>query len=211
MFAAQGWAVLMVNRRGSTGFGQAFTDEIRGDWGGKAFEDLMAGLDASLARYPFLDGTRVAAAGGSYGGYMAAWLASHSKGRFKALVAHAAAYNLASKYGATEELWFPEYDFGGPPWTATAAYEKWSPSTYAAEFAKYRTPTLVVHGELDFRVPYTQGLELFTALQRQDVPSRLLIFPDEGHWVLKPQNSQRWYAEVFGWIGKYLGAPQGSR
>ena len=205
MFAAPGYAVLMINRRGSTGFGQAFTDEIRADWGGKAYEDLMIGLDAALAKYPFLDGTRVGAAGASYGGYMIAWMAAQAQDRFDVLVCHAGVYDLQSMYGATEELWFVERDLTGPPWEAGETYERLSPSEHAAAFGKHKTPTLVIHGELDFRVPYTQGLQFYTALQRQEVPSRLVIFPDEGHWILKPQNSAFWYREVLEWVGKYLG------
>ncbi len=204
MFAAPGYAVLMINRRGSTGFGQAFTDGIADDWGGKPFQDLMKGLDAALAKYPFLDGTRVAAAGASYGGYMIDWMESQSKGRFKALISHAGVYNLASMYGATEELWFPEAEFKGTPWSNKASYERSSPSSYAAEFGKYKTPTLVSCGELDFRVPYTQSLEFYTALQRQGVPSRLVVVPDEGHWLLKPANSAFWYGQVMDWLKKYL-------
>ena len=117
---------------------------------------------------------------------------------------HASLYNLESMYGATEELWFPEWEMQGTPWTNRAAYEKWSPSRYAGEFGKYKTPTLVTHGELDFRVPYTEGLQMFTALQRQGVPSKLLIFPDEGHWILKPQNSELWYKTVLDWLATYL-------
>jgi dipeptidyl aminopeptidase/acylaminoacyl peptidase len=204
MFAGPGYAVLMINRHGSTGFGQAFTDAIQDDWGGKPYEDLMKGLDAALAKYPFLDGTRVAAAGASYGGYMIDWMASQSKGRFKALVSHAGVYDLTSKYGATEELWFPEAEFKGTPWTSREVYDRWSPHLRAGEFGQYKTPTLVIAGELDFRVSYSQGLEFFTALQRQAVPSRLIVFPDEGHWILKPQNSAFWYQEVLAWIKKYL-------
>jgi dipeptidyl aminopeptidase/acylaminoacyl peptidase len=204
MFAAKGWVVLMINRRGSTGFGQKFTDEITNDWGGKAFSDLMTGLDAALAKYPFTDRTRVAAAGASYGGYMIDWMESQAKGRFRALVSHAGVFDLASMYGATEELWFPEHDFGGTPWTNAPTYEKLSPSSYVQEFGAHKTPTLVVAGELDFRVPYTQSLEFFTALQRHGVPSKLVVFPDEGHFVLKPQNSTFWYSEVLGWLERYL-------
>ncbi len=204
MFAGPGYAVLMINRRGSTGFGQAFTDAIQDDWGGKPYEDLMKGLDAALAKYPFLDGTRVAAAGASYGGYMIDWMASQAKGRFKVLVSHAGVYDITSKYGGTEELWFPEAEFKGTPWTNREGYERWSPHLHAADFGKYKTPTLVIAGELDFRVVYTQSLEFFTALQRQEVLSRLIVFPDEGHWILKPQNSAFWYQEVLGWMKKYL-------
>jgi dipeptidyl aminopeptidase/acylaminoacyl peptidase len=204
MFASPGYAVLMINRRGSTGFGQAFTNGILDDWGGKPYEDLMKGLDAALAKYPFLDGTRVAAAGASYGGYMIDWMASQAKGRFKVLISHAGVYDITSKYGGTEELWFPEAEFKGTPWSNRDGYDRWSPHLHAAEFGKYKTPTLVTAGELDFRVVYTQSLEFFTALQRQEVPSRLIVFPDEGHWILKPENSAFWYQEVLGWIKKYL-------
>ena len=141
-----------IDRHGSTGFGQAFTNAILDDWGGNPYEDLMKGLDAALANYPFLDGTRVAAAGGSYGGYMVDWMASQSKGRFKALVSHAGVYDITSKYGTTEELWFPEAEFKGTPWTSREAYERWSPHLRAADFGQYKTPTLVIAGELDFRV-----------------------------------------------------------
>ena len=209
-FAAPGYVVVLINRRGSTGFGQKFTDEITNDWGGKAFADVMNGLESVLARYPFADRQRVAAAGGSYGGYMVDWLASQSNGRFRALVSHAGVYDLASMYGATEELWFPEHDFGGTPWTNPSAYQKWSPSSYAPDFGKFKTPTLVIAGEQDYRVPYTQSLEFYTALQRQGVPSRLLIFPDEGHFILKPQNAIVWYREVQAWLARYLAASQQS-
>jgi dipeptidyl aminopeptidase/acylaminoacyl peptidase len=204
MFASAGYAVVMINRRGSTGAGQKFTDEIAGDWGGKPFDDLMKGLDFVLAKYSYLDPQRVAAAGASYGGYMIDWLESQSKGRFKTLVSHAGVYNLASMYGATEELWFPEHDLLGTPWTNPAAYQRMSPSSHAAEFGKYKTPTLVICGEQDYRVPYTQSLEFYTALQRQDVPSKLVVFPDEGHWILKPQNAIVWYREVEAWLQQYL-------
>jgi dipeptidyl aminopeptidase/acylaminoacyl peptidase len=202
--ASPGYAVLMINRRGSTGFGQQFTDDINKDWGGKPYEDLMKGLDAALAKFTFLDGSRVAAAGASYGGYMITWMASQAQGRFKALVCHAGVYDLVSMYGSTEETWFPEWAFGGTPWGVPENFLSQSPHTKAADFGKFKTPTLVIHGELDFRVPYTQGLEFYTALQRQDVPSRLVMFPDEGHWILKPQNSAFWYYEVLGWLKKYL-------
>ncbi len=204
MFAAKGWVVVMINRRGSTGFGQKFTDEIKDDWGGKAFSDLMTGLDVVLGKYAFTDRNRVAAAGGSYGGYMIDWMESQAKGRFRALVSHAGVYDLTSSYGATEELWFPEHEFSGTPWTNAPTYEKLSPSSYVQEFGAHKTPTLVVAGELDFRVPYTQSLEFFTALQRQGVPSKLVLFPDEGHWILKPNNSKFWYSEVLGWLEQYL-------
>jgi dipeptidyl aminopeptidase/acylaminoacyl peptidase len=203
LFSSPGYVSVMINPRGSTGFGQAFTDEISGDWGGKPLEDLMSGLDFVLRTFAFTDRERVAAAGGSYGGYMVDWLASQSKGRFRALVSHAGVYDLTSMY-ATEELWFVEHEFGGPPWANAETYRQLSPHTYAGEFGKYKTPTLVIAGEQDFRVPYTQSLELFNALQRQGVPSKLVLFPDEGHWVLKPQNSAFWYAQVLDWFARFL-------
>ena len=203
MFAAPGYVVLMINRRGSTGFGQAFTDEIQDDWGGKAYSDLMEGTDFALEKYPFIDSSRMVAGGGSYGGFMMDWFATHAKGRFRALFSHAGVYDQVSGW-ATEELWFPEHEFRGTPWSNAESYAKWSPASYAAELGKYKTPTLVIAGELDFRVPYTQSLEFFTALQRQDVPSKLLLFPDEGRWIMKPQNSQYWYSVVLDWIAKYV-------
>ena len=202
VFAAPGYAVLLINRRGSTGYGQKFTDDIQNDWGGKPYQDVMTGIDAAVARYSFVDGTRVAAAGGSYGGYMADWLATHT-GRFKAIISHAGIYDKTSMF-ATEELWFEEHEMMGPPWLTPKNYEKWSPSTYAMELGKYKTPTLVIAGEMDYRVPYTQSLEFFSALQRQDVPSKLVVFPDEGHWIGKPQNAQFWYATFLDWLNTYL-------
>ena len=203
MFTSPGYVAVMINRRGSTGFGQKFTDEIQDDWGGKAYTDLMEGTDYVLKNYPFIDGTRMVAGGGSYGGFMMDWFATHAQGRFRALFSHAGVYNQVSM-NATEELWFPSHEFRGTPWSNAASYAKWSPATYAGELGKYRTPTLVIAGELDYRVPYTQSLEFFTALQMQDVPSKLLLFPDEGHWVLKPQNSQYWYKVVLEWIATYV-------
>ncbi|HVA95855.1 MAG TPA: S9 family peptidase [Candidatus Dormibacteraeota bacterium] len=203
LFAAPGYVTVMINPRGSTGYGQQFTDEITDDWGGRVYEDLMKGVDYVVATFPYVDGTRLAAAGGSYGGYMIDWIATHT-GRFKALISHAGVYDKTSMYGATDELWFEEHDMAGTPWTHPESYRKWSPSTYAGELGKFKTPTLVICGELDYRVPYTQSLEFFTALQRQSVPSKLVVFPDEGHWILKPQNSRLWYQTIFGWLEMYL-------
>ncbi len=202
VFSGAGYVTLMINRRGSTGYGQKFTDEITNDWGGRAHSDVMKGIDAAIVKYPYIDKTRLAAAGGSYGGYMADWLATHTD-RFKAIVSHAGVYDKGAMY-ATEELWFEEHDTQGTPWTAPENYKKWSPSTYAADLGKYKTPTLVVAGEKDYRVPYTQSLEFFSALQRQGVPSKLLVFPDEGHWVVKPQNSQLWYKTFLDWLATYV-------
>jgi len=202
VFSSPGYVSLMINRRGSTGYGQKFTDEITNDWGGKAYVDVMKGIDAAVAKYNYIDGSKVAAAGGSYGGYMADWIATHTN-RFKAIISHAGIYDKAAMY-ATEELWFEEHDMQGTPWSAAENYKKWSPSTYAADLGKYKTPTLIIAGERDYRVPYTQSLEFFSALQRQGVPSKLVVFPDEGHWVLKPQNAEFWYKTFLDWLAKYL-------
>jgi len=202
VFSAPGYVTLMINRRGSTGYGQKFTDEITNDWGGKAYVDVMDGVDFALKKYAFIDGTKMAAAGGSYGGYMADWIATHN-GRFKAIISHAGVYDKVAMY-ATEELWFEEHDLQGMPWSNPESYRKWGPVTYAGELGKFKTPTLVICGERDYRVPYTQSLEFFSALQRQGVPSKLVVFPDEGHWVLKPQNSQFWYKTFLDWLALYL-------
>ena len=202
VFSAPGYITLMINRRGSTGYGQKFTDEITNDWGGKAYVDVMNGVDYALKKYPFIDGTRMAAAGGSYGGYMANWIATHN-GRFKAIISHAGVYDKVAMY-ATDELWFEEHDMQGTPWSNPESYHKWAPVTYAGELGKFKTPTLVICGERDYRVPYTQSLEFFNALQRQGVPSKLVVFPDEGHWILKPQNAQFWYKTFFDWLALYL-------
>jgi len=201
VFSAAGYATLMINRRGSTGYGQKVTDDITNDWGGKAYVDVMKGVDASLAKFSFLDGTKMAAAGGSYGGYMVDWIATHTD-RFKALVSHAGVYDKVSMY-ATEELWFEEHDMLGTPWSNPESYRKFAPVTYAGQLGKFKTPTLVIAGERDYRVPYTQSLEFFSALQRQGVPSKLVLFPDEGHWVMKPQNAKFWYKTFLDWVDKY--------
>lgn len=203
LFASRGMAVVTVNPRGSTGYGQKFVSEISKDWGGKVYTDLMNGLDAALARNAWLDSTRMGAAGGSFGGYMTNWIEGHTN-RFKALFTHAGVFNLENMYGATEEIWFPDWEYGGPYWDKTAMdtqYRVWSPHVYAANF---HTPMLIVAGELDFRVPYYEGVSMFTALQRQSIPSRLIIFPDEGHWIGKPQNQKLWWSEALGWFEKYL-------
>jgi dipeptidyl aminopeptidase/acylaminoacyl peptidase len=200
MFAAPGYVVVAVNPRGSTGYGQEFTDQITGDWGGKAYDDLMAALDHALETYPFLDESRVAAAGASFGGYMVNWVNGHTD-RFRALINHDGLFDTRSMYGATEELWFPEWEFGGQPWTNPEGFERWNPANHVAQM---NTPTLVIHGGKDHRVPLEQGLATFTSLRRRDVPARLLYFPDEGHWVLKPQNAFVWWDEMLGWLDRYL-------
>ena len=203
LFAASGnYVVVMINFHGSTGYGQAFTDSISGDWGGKPYDDLMKGLDYVVKTYPFVDEKRVAAMGASYGGYMVNWILGHTD-RFKCAVSHASAFNAESFWGTTEELWFAEWEFGGPPWKSREIYQKWSPHLHAE---KFKTPTLVVHGQLDYRLDVSQGFELFTTLQRLKVPSKMLYFPDEGHWVNKPQNSQLWYKTVNDWVDQWCGA-----
>jgi len=199
MFAARGYVVVMTNFHGSTGYGQKFTEEISGDWGGAPYQDQMNATDY-LASLPYLDPERIGAAGASFGGYMIDWIAGHTN-RFKALVSHDGVYDNRSMYGETEELWFPEWELKGLPWDPAALYTMWSPSTSVQNI---RTPMLVVEGGRDFRVPEGQALQLFTALQRRGVPSRLLYFSDEGHWVMKPQNSRLWYQTVLDWLDHYL-------
>jgi dipeptidyl aminopeptidase/acylaminoacyl peptidase len=202
VFAGSGFVVVMPNPRGSTGYGQKFIDDINADWGGRPFDDIMAVAD-SVAKLPYVDADKMAAAGGSYGGYMIDWILGHTD-RFKALVSHAGVFDLRSMFGATEELWFPLWEFRGAPWDNPELYAKLSPSFYAKDF---RTPTLVVGGELDFRVPYTQSLQLFTSLELQKVPAKLLLYPDEGHWVLKPQNSVLWYRTFIDWVKQWTAKP----
>jgi dipeptidyl aminopeptidase/acylaminoacyl peptidase len=197
VWAAQGYVIAMPNPRGSVGFGQKFTDEISRDWGGKVFEDLMACL-GYLEKQPYVDSTRMAAAGASYGGYMMNWFEGHVD-KFRCLVNHDGVYNFDSMYGTTEELWFEDYEHG-QPW-ADPDFDKFSPHKFAANF---KTPMLIIHNDLDFRVPVSEGLQVFTLLQRKGVPSKLLMFPDEGHWVLKPQNSELWHKTIFEWLGEYL-------
>jgi dipeptidyl aminopeptidase/acylaminoacyl peptidase len=194
-----GYVVVMINFHGSTGYGQKFTDSITGDWGGKPYVDLMKGLDYVEKTYPFIDKNREAALGASYGGYMANWLLGHTD-RFKCIVSHDGTFNTESAYGTTEELWFPEWEFKGPPWKQRALYRKFSPHLFAD---KFKTPTLVVHGQNDYRLDVSEGFQLFTTLQRLKVPSKMLYFPDEGHWVLKPQNSRLWYQTVNDWVDQW--------
>ncbi|MBZ5505745.1 MAG: S9 family peptidase [Acidobacteriia bacterium] len=200
LFAADGYVVIMVNLRGSTGYGQAFVDGVNKDWGGKPYIDLMNGLDYAEKTFPFIDKSRECALGASYGGYMINWVLGHTT-RFKCLVSHDGMFNTEAAYGTTEELWFPEWEFGDTVWANREAYRKWSPHLFATQF---KTPTLVVHGQLDYRLDVSEGFQLFTTLQRLKVPSKMLYFPDEGHWVLKPQNSQLWYKTVNGWVDSYL-------
>lgn len=199
LWAAQGYVVLAPNPRGSTGFGSKFQSEISRDWGGKVFVDLMKGVDY-VETLSYVDKGRKAAAGASYGGYMVNWIEGNASDRFKTLVSHDGTFNLYSKYGTTEELWFNEWEHG-LPWENAQGYDKFSPHRYAANF---KTPMLIIHSELDYRVPVSEGIQLFTYLQRKGVPSKWLYFPDEGHWVLKPANSQFWHQTVFNWLAEYL-------
>ncbi len=201
LWAAQGYVVVLPNPRGSTGFGQKFTDEISGDWGGKCYRDLMAGMDL-VERLPYVDRNRIAAAGASFGGYMMNWFSVNTD-RFCTLVTHCSVFNFESMWGSTDELWFDEYEHGGMPWEKPGSYREFSPHTKAGDLAKFKTPMLVIHNDLDFRCPIGQGIELFTCLQRLNVPSRFVNFPDEGHWVNKAANGHRWHTEVFEWLDKY--------
>ena len=227
LMAASGYVVIGINRRGSTGYGQKFVDEVSGDWGGRAYEDLMKGLDYAEQHYSFIDKDRECALGASYGGFMADWVLTHTN-RFKCIVTHDGMYDPVSAYGTTEEMWFNEWEFRRPedfpagwdgftgagkgagqpsqPWryqNLTAEqdpFRKWSPMLHIKDA---KTPTLVIHSQRDYRLDVSQGFELFTALQRMGVPSKFLYFPDEGHWVLKPQNSQLWYETVGDWCDRW--------
>jgi dipeptidyl aminopeptidase/acylaminoacyl peptidase len=199
VFAAQGYVVMMTNFHGSTGYGQKFVEEISGDWGGAPYQDLMNATDY-LANLPYVDKTRLGAAGASFGGFMIDWIAGHTT-RFKALVSHDGVFDQRSMYGETEELWFPEWEFKGVPWSNPQLYEKWSPSKYVGNI---QTPMLIVEGAKDFRVTEGQAFQTFTALQRRGIPSELLYFDDEGHWVNKPADSQYWYHTVLGWLDRYV-------
>jgi dipeptidyl aminopeptidase/acylaminoacyl peptidase len=217
MFSSRDYGVFVPNFHGSPGFGQAFTDSINGNWGSWPFEDIMIGMDHILATYDYLDADRCGALGASYGGYMISWCNGHTD-RFKCLVNHDGVFNLEAEFFNTEELWFPEVEFGGTPWevkqrlklekeekgddaNSVNLYELYSPHTYAHQM---NTPTLVIQGGTDYRVCETESIGLFTTLQRRGVPSRFLFFPDENHWCLKPKNSEKWHYEIFRWLSSYL-------
>jgi len=206
LFAANGYVVVMVNPGGSTGYGQAFVDRVNGDWGGKPFSDLMEGLDAAERKFPFIDKSRECALGASYGGYMANWILGHTN-RFKCIVSHDGMFNAESAFGTTEEDWFNIWEFRGHPWDyygkpdSENPYRKWSPSLSAKNF---KTPTLVIHSQLDYRLDVSEGFQLFDTLQMLHVPSKMLYFPDEGHWILKPQNSQLWWKTVNDWVDQWI-------
>jgi len=202
LWAAQGWVVAAPNPSGSTGFGQAMVDRISGDWGGRVMTEIDA-VVAAVSKMPFTDSRRMGIAGASYGGYAVNWILGQQPKTFKAAVTHDGVFNLESMSNVTEELWFTDWEFGGSSWDpkARAQFAKWSPHLHAH---KIRTPTLIITNELDFRVPVDQGLQMFTVLRRNGVPSEALVFPDEGHWVLKAANSRVWHAAVFDWMRKYL-------
>ncbi len=200
-FVGAGYAVVMVDFHGSTGYGQTFTDSIRGDWGGKPLEDLKKGLAAALQRYSWMDGDRVAALGASFGGYMINWIAGAWPDGFRCLVNHDGNLDERFAYFETDELWFPEWDHLGTPWDNPAGYEKQNPANFVKN---WKTPMLVIHGANDFRIPETQGIATFNTLQRLGIPSKLLYFPDENHWVLKPQNSILWHETVLSWLDQWL-------
>ena len=213
LFAANGYVVVMINPRGSTGYGQAIVDGVNGDWGGKPFTDLMTGLDYAEQHYPFIDKARECALGASYGGYMANWVLGHTD-RFKCIVSHDGMFDAESAFGTTEEDWFNIWEFKGHPWDYYGKpdqenpFRKWSPSLYVKSF---KTPTLVVHGQLDYRLDVSEGFQLFDTLQLLHVPSKMLYFPDEGHWVLKPQNSRLWWKTVNDWVDQWTKPETGKR
>lgn len=203
LWAAQGYIVVLPNPRGSTSFGQKFCDEISGDWGGKCYRDLLAGLNM-IKSLDYVDSSRIASAGASFGGYMQNWFAVNEISKeFRCLVTHCSVYNFESMWGTTDELWFDEYEHGGLPWELPEKYREFSPQRMAGNLGKYKTPMLVIHNDLDFRCPIGQGHELFQALQRQGVPSKFINFPDEGHWVNKTANSLHWHREIFSWLREY--------
>jgi dipeptidyl aminopeptidase/acylaminoacyl peptidase len=200
-YAGQGFAAVFIDFHGSTGYGQKFTDSISGDWGGNPLVDLQLGLKSALEQYEFLNGEKICALGASYGGYMINWIAGNWAERFDCLVNHDGVFDSRSMYYTTEELWFPEWEHGGPYYANPEGYEKHNPVNFVDN---WQTPMLVIHGELDYRVPVTQGIAAFTALQRRGIASRFLYFPDENHWVLKPENSIQWHNEVNRWLHSYL-------
>ena len=199
MFASRGFVVAAVNFHGSTGYGQKFTDAISGHWGDYPYEDLMKGLDV-VSRLPYVDSTRMGAAGASYGGYMVYWIAGHTN-RFKVLVDHDGVFNTVSMAGSTEELWFTDWEFGGNPYANRELYRQWNPLNFVEQ---WQTPMLIVHSQLDYRVDLSEGYQAFTAAKRMGVPSKFLYFPDEGHWVLRPRNRRIWWGTVLDWLEAYL-------
>jgi len=205
LWVASGCVGIIINFHGSRGYGQKFCDAVSRDWGGAPYEDIMKGLDYVVNRFGFIDRDRVGAAGGSYGGFMVNWIAGQTD-RFKCLISHAGLAEHWSMFGATEEIWFPQWEFGGRPWEAPELHEKWSPVRYARNF---KTPMLIIHGEQDYRVPYTQALQMFTALRIQGVKAKLVIFPDECHFITRPQNARFWWNTNHAWLTEHLSATRG--
>jgi dipeptidyl aminopeptidase/acylaminoacyl peptidase len=199
LLAANGYVVITINYHGSTGYGQKFIDAVNGDWGGAPFEDEMKGLDYAENTYPFIDKDRECAIGSSWGGFMANWVLGHTD-RFKCMVSHHSIFNTESFWGSTDEVWFPDWELKGTPYNNRAMYQKWSPHQYAKNF---KTPTLVIHGERDYRTDVAQGLQLFTTLQMLGVPSKMLYFPDEANYPRKPQNSQLFYKTIDDWVDQW--------
>ncbi|MNS65185.1 Prolyl tripeptidyl peptidase precursor [compost metagenome] len=200
-YAGAGYAVVMIDFHGSTGYGQEFTDAISQHWGDRPLEDLQKGWAAAQEKYSFLDGNNACALGASYGGYMINWIAGNWSDAFKCLVNHDGVFDTFGMGYSTEELWFTEWEYGGTPWENPEGYQKFNPANHVQN---WKTPMLVVQGDLDYRIPTAQGLSTYTALQRRGIDSRLVFFPNENHWVLKPANSLQWHNEVFGWLDKYL-------
>ena len=200
VFANAGYGTVMIDFHGSVGYGQAFTDSINRDWGGKPFQDIKLGLAAATAQFGWLDADDACALGGSYGGYMMNWIAGNWPDRFRCIVNHDGVFDARGMAYETEELWFDEWEHGGPYYEHPEEFEKWNPVNHVAA---WKTPMLIIHSEKDFRIPVTQGLGAFTALQQRGIPSRLLVFPDENHWVLKPKNSLQWHKEVLGWLAQW--------
>jgi len=199
LFSSRGYVTVTVNPHGSTGFGQTFTDLVSGHWGGIPFHDLMKGVDYILNQYQWIDSDRTCALGASFGGYMINWINGQTN-RFKCLVVHDGMFDTKTSYFGTEELWFPEWEFKGLPWKNPSLYDKWNPSN---NVGKWETPTLVIHGGKDYRLPIENGISAFTALQRQSIPSKMLYFPEENHWVLRPKNSILWYDTVLSWLDQW--------
>jgi dipeptidyl aminopeptidase/acylaminoacyl peptidase len=201
LMAAHGYIIVAPNRRGLPSFGEEWNDQISGDWGGQAMKDLLSAID-DVAKEPYVNKDKLGCVGASFGGFSVVWMQGNHNGRFKAFISHDGVFNFESMYGATEELWFVNHDLGGPYWEKPSGYEKFSPHRFVNKWDK--TPILIISNEKDFRVPLEQGLEAFTAARVRDIPARLLVFPDENHWMTKPQNSVLWQRVYFDWLGKYL-------
>jgi len=206
VFASQGYIVMTVNPTGSTGFGQEFTDAIQNEWGGRPWKDLVAGVAEILRLYPEIDSERLVCGGASYGGYSTNWMNAHNVPGFKAFFTHDGVFSTLNTFYSTEELYFPEHEFGGLPWEKGTTYEMWNPANHVQSM---NTPHLIIHSSKDYRLTEAEGLSMFNTLQRRGIPSRYLVFPDENHWVLKPANSLRWHHEIFRWLDQWVGKEKG--